>query len=529
MKNRWLSAALTTCLAATIAFSTTNGSAIAKEEPDVRYHPVYKTATFIEDNWSPSNNHIAPENLIWSYLNARKNFLQFTDQAQNHFRLKSTKIDQLGMTHYRLQEIHHGIPVYGSEQTVHVTKNGVVTSYMGQVIPHIKLPSFQKSSHISFQKAISIVKNNTKNATQYLYQPKAQLVVLPYRQTYVYAYVIKTAYLSPQPTIWQYFIDAKNGKILYKLNILQELTGNGKGVKGDEKKFEISKEGNLYYLNDKIRKISTYDAQNQNENSPIISGKLVSSKTTTFSDPSSVDAHAYAERTYDFYKKTFNRDSYDAKSSPIKSYIHVGEKWNNAAWDGEKMLYGDGDGKTFISLAGALDVIAHELTHAVTQFTANLQYRDEPGALNESMSDIMGVMIDDNDWLLGEDVYTPNKPGDALRSMSNPKKYNQPDHYDDRYTGYQDNGGVHINSGINNKAAYLIAAGGKHSGVTVDGIGRVKTRAIYYRALTEYLTATSQFIDMRDAAIQSAKDLYGANSKEVKAVKQAYDAVGVVK
>jgi Zn-dependent metalloprotease len=527
MKIRWLSVSLTTCLAASMTLSSWADFATAKEKWSVRYHPIYKTASYIEENWSSPKQTIAPNELIWEYLNARKNLLKFTDQAQNSFHLKNKSVDELGMSHYRMQQIHKGIPVYGSEQTVHVNRSNTVTSYMGQVISNIKLPAFKQTKHISTSTAISNAKKETKQVIQYLYQPTSQLVVLPYRQSFVYAYIVKLAYLAPQPTIWQYFIDAKTGKVLDKISILHELTGEGKGVKGDKKTFEITKDGNLYYLKDQIRNISTYDAEHQNENMPIITGKLVSSKTTTFSDASSVDAHAYAEETFDFYKKSFNRNSFDGKGSEIKSYVHVGEKWNNAAWDGEKMIYGDGDGKTFISLAGALDVIAHEITHAVTQYTANLEYRNESGALNESISDIMGVMVDTNNWLLGEDVYTPNKSGDALRSMSDPTKYNQPDHYDDRYLGWQDNGGVHINSGINNKAAYLIAAGGTHSEIKVEGIGRAKTKAIYYRALTNYLNPTSQFIDMRDAAIQSAKDLYGANSNEVTSISKAYDAVGV--
>ncbi|MCH5585545.1 M4 family metallopeptidase [Shimazuella sp. AN120528] len=528
MKIRWFSASLSACLAATLTLTSWSGFATAKEKLSVRYHPIYKTASFIKENWSSSRRTIAPNELIWDYLNARKNLFKIADQVQDHFQLESKNTDNLGMSHYRLQQVHLGVPVYGSEQTVHFNRANTVTSYMGQVIPNIKLPAFKHIKHISVPTAISIAKKQTKHVKQYLYQPTSQLVVFPYHKSFAYAYVIKLAYLSPQPTIWQYFIDAKSGKILQKINILNEIAGNGKGVKGDKKTFEITKDGNLYYLKDQIRNISTYDAKHEDENSPVITGKLVSSKTKNFSDPSSVDAHAYAEATYDFYKKSFGRNSFDGKGSAIKSYVHVGDKWNNAAWDGEKMIYGDGDGKTFISLAGGLDVVAHELTHAVTQYTANLEYQGESGALNESISDIMGVMVDSDDWLLGEDIYTPNKPGDALRSMADPTKYNQPDNYDDRYLGWQDNGGVHINSGINNKAAYLIAAGGTHYDVKVVGIGRAKTKAIYYRALTNYLTPSSQFIDMRDAAIQSATDLYGANSKEVTSVSKAYDAVGVV-
>jgi bacillolysin len=498
----------------------------AKKDLRVRYHPTYKTASFIEENWTSLNRSVSPQQMIWEYLNARQNLFLFKGNAQDHFRLIDQTTDQLGMTHYRLQSIHHGIPVYGSEQTIH-TKANRVYSFLGNVIPNISLPAIQKIKHISANEAIATAKKHA-SANQFLYEPKAHLVVLPHQNSFVYAYVIKLAYVAEQPKIVEYFIDATNGKIVNTINVLHHLTGEGKGVNGDTKTFEITKQGDTYYLTDSKRNNnSTYDAENQNENSPVIVGKLVSSKSTTFSDPSAVDAHYYAAQTYDFYKTTFNRNSFDNKGAKIKSYVHVGKNWNNAAWDGEKMIYGDGDGKEFRSLAGGLDVIAHEITHAVTQYTADLRYQYESGAINESISDIMGVMVDDDDWLIGEDVYTPNKEGDALRSMSEPTKYNQPDHYSKRYKGWQDNGGVHINSGINNKAAYLIAAGGTHYGITVKGIGREKTAQIYYRALTAYLTSTSKFIDMRDAAIQSAKDLYGVQSDAVTAVQKAYNAVGV--
>src|SRR5690606_10609233 len=124
---------------------------------------------------------------------------------------------------------------------------------------------------------------------------------------------------------------------------------------------------------------------------------------------------------------------------------------------------------------------AHELTHAVIEHTANLRYWGEPGALNESLSDIFAVMVDP-DWLIGEDVYIPRN-SKAIRSLKDPTQYNQPDHYRNRYKGFDDNGGVHINSGIHNKAAYLLMDGGTHNGVTVQKIGKPKTAQIYYRTL----------------------------------------------
>ncbi|HCU7777653.1 TPA: zinc metalloproteinase aureolysin, partial [Staphylococcus aureus] len=147
---------------------------------------------------------------------------------------------------------------------------------------------------------------------------------------------------------------------------------------------------------------------------------------------------------------------------------------NNAAWIGDKMIYGDGDGRTFTSLSGANDVVAHELTHGVTQETANLEYKDQSGALNESFSDVFGYFVDDEDFLMGEDVYTPGKEGDALRSMSNPEQFGQPAHMKDYVFTEKDNGGVHTNSGIPNKAAYNV----------IQAIGKSKSEQIYYRALT---------------------------------------------
>ncbi len=527
MKHNWftvvLSFILVTALALTFYLSPISAK---KETPVVRYHPKYKTATFIRDNWSVTRRQLSQEQLIWSYLDARKNLLKFTDHPQNHFQLLKTETDQLHMTHYRLQEVYRGIPVYGSVQTVHAKNANTVISFMGQVIPNIHLDKFASIKHISSSQAIAYV-DKQFDVKKYLHEPTAQLYVYPHNQQYVYAYLVKVTSLSPQPSVWQYFVDASNGKILHRVNTLDELTGKGKGINGTTKTFETSKKGNLYYLNDLTRHISTYDSNHADENSSEITGKMVSSKDNYFTDPAAVDAHVNAEKTFNFYQKNFQRKSFDGSGKPIKSYVHIGTNWNNAAWDGQEMIYGDGDGKLFTFLPGGLDVVAHELTHAVTQYTANLEYELEPGALNESMSDIMAAMIDNDDWVMGEDVYTPKKSGDALRSLADPKKYGQPDKYEDRYLGLEDNGGVHVNSGINSKAAYLIAAGGTHGGVKVTGIGRPKTAAIYYRALTLYLTPVSDFAAMRDAAIQAATDLYGANSKAVTTVKNAYDAIGV--
>ncbi|MCT4583869.1 MAG: M4 family metallopeptidase, partial [Peptostreptococcaceae bacterium] len=170
----------------------------------------------------------------------------------------------------------------------------------------------------------------------------------------------------------------------------------------------------------------------------------------------------------------------------------------------------------------ALDIVAHEMTHGVTQYTANLKYENQSGALNESMSDVFGTLVEMEyqpekaDYLCGEDVWTPNTPGDALRDLANPENYNQPAHMRDFVNTSEDHGGVHTNSGIPNKAGYLV----------IDSVGKDKAAQIYYRALTTYLTSTSDFHDAKLALMQSAKDLYGTGS-EYNAVEDAFNAVGI--
>jgi Thermolysin metallopeptidase, alpha-helical domain/Thermolysin metallopeptidase, catalytic domain len=229
----------------------------------------------------------------------------------------------------------------------------------------------------------------------------------------------------------------------------------------------------------------------------------------------------------------------------IVSRVHFGSSgaYNNAFWFNNQMSYGDGDGTTFSPLA-SLDVAGHEMTHGVTEKTANLTYANESGALNEGMSDIFGAMVeryarggvtDANTWKIGEQIYTPATSGDALRYMANTHgsgtqtSGGNPDHYTERYTGTADSGGVHTNSGILNKAFYLTSEGGLHhlSGVTTTGIGATDAEKIYYRGLTVYMTAGTNFAAARTALLNAATDLFGATSTQYNTVATAWCAVGV--
>ncbi|OIN67588.1 bacillolysin [Exiguobacterium sp. KRL4] len=431
----------------------------------------------------------------------------------------------------RLQQEVDGVPVFGSVVVGNVAKDGTLKAVVNDAVDVKGKPGLAKKASISEKKALKLYKKAIK-ATEFEVAPKAELVIYPVKNDAVYAYKITSTVLAgKEPSRWTYFIDANSGKVINKFDQLAHATGTT--VLGTSATFNTTLSAGKYYLQDTTRGkgVYTYDAKNRTS----LPGTLWADADNVFNatyDRAAVSAHVNAAKTYDFYKNTYGRNSYDNAGARLNSTVHYSTNYNNAFWDGTKMVYGDGDGTTFVALSGALDVVAHELTHAVTEYTAGLVYQNESGAINEAVSDIMGTVAEYSvgsnfDWLVGEDIYTPGVSGDALRSMSNPAAYGDPDHYSKRYTGTEDNGGVHINSGIVNKSAYLLANGGTFYNVSVTGIGVPKLGAIYYRALNVYLTPNSNFSSLRAAVVQSAKDLYGSTSAEATAAAKSFDAVGV--
>ena len=216
--------------------------------------------------------------------------------------------------------------------------------------------------------------------------------------------------------------------------------------------------------------------------------------------------------------------------------MNYGTAYNNAFWSSGYAVFGDGDGANFSPLTN-LDVVAHELTHGVVEATAGLIYEGESGALNESYADAFAAVVEhsvegdsDDVWLIGEDCWTPNTDGDALRYMADPTlDGSSRDHYDDRYQGSQDNGGVHLNSGIPNLAFYLTAQGGSHpsGGDPVQGIGIEKAGKIWIQALQASLTASSTLSDARDATLMAAIDLYGDEDESLDVLALAWHLVGL--
>jgi Zn-dependent metalloprotease len=256
-------------------------------------------------------------------------------------------------------------------------------------------------------------------------------------------------------------------------------------------------------------------------------------------DPAVDEAYNFMGQTFDFYWNIFNRNSVDDAGLPLNGTVHYEKDYDNAFWDGQRMIYGDGDGQQFERFTKSVDVIGHELTHGVTQNEANLIYWFQPGALNESISDVFGSLVKQYmnketaaqaDWLIGQGLFTPSVTGVAIRSLKAPGtayddpvlgKDPQPAHMSDYVHGLSDNGGVHINSGIPNYAFYLAAT-------AIGGYAWEKAGLIWYQTLcSPLLRRGAKFGAFAVLTLLTARQLFGVNSAEEGAVGNAWSAVGI--
>jgi Zn-dependent metalloprotease len=283
---------------------------------------------------------------------------------------------------------------------------------------------------------------------------------------------------------------------------------------------------------------SVYDAEHRGDAD--LPGRIVRGPDDPpVADAAVNEAFDGAAATYDFYRDVFDHDSVDGRGAELVSSVHYGVDVDNALWNGVQMVYGDGSGELFArgALTRAIDVIAHELTHGVTQYTAGLAYSRQSGALNEHFSDAFGALVkqrlagesaEEADWLIGEGVLAPGL-GAALRSLKAPGTAFRLDRQPATMDGYvdlpddgdprNDNGGVHINSGIPNHAFYLVAT-------KIGGPAWERAGTIWYRTLTERMEPRSQFADLAQATADVARGLYGAGA-ELRAVQEAWAEVGV--
>ncbi|NLV32100.1 MAG: peptidase M4 family protein [Acidobacteria bacterium] len=280
---------------------------------------------------------------------------------------------------------------------------------------------------------------------------------------------------------------------------------------------------------------SVYDARNRYD----LPGRLVRSEGSAASgDPRVNEAYSGAGATYEMWRKVFERNSVDDRGMRLDATVHYGKDYDNAFWNGRQMVYGDGDGVIFGPFTRALDVIGHELAHGMVQYEADLVYRGQPGALNESFADVFGILVkqyrrrqtaEESDWLIGVGLFRPGVGARALRSMREPGtayddpvlgKDPQPGHMRDYVDTSEDNGGVHLNSGIPNRAFCELA-------LRLGGYAWERAGQIWYRTLCDKLRPNSTFREACSRSVTAAGELYGPNSPEQKATRESWAAVGL--
>lgn len=472
--------------------------------------------------------------------------------------LYSTETDNLGFTHYRFEQTYAGIPIENSMFIAHV-KNGKVVSVSGTIVTDFNAAIDQRLAAKSIldkdaiKKAIqfvnakayawedpameALIKEQSKN-TKASYFPTISKVwyndgagINPSALRLVYKVDV---YATDPDSRAYYYIDAETGKVMGKNDIMMmsDVTGTANTLYSGTQTIHSDKvSATSYRLRDFTRGLGVITLQAKN--------KADFTSTTAnwnlaLPEQNGLDAHWGVEMTYDFYKVNFNRNSVDNKGLALYSYVNKGGFLyiDNASWDGTAMNYGKRSGSS--KGVTGIDVTGHELTHGVTQYTSKLVYNGESGAINESMSDIMGKSVqfwakpNDINWQLSNDM------GWIIRDFSNPNAEKQPDTYKGTYwyTGSNTSTLVHTNSGIGNFMFYLLVNGGSGTNdignkYSVTSIGLSKADQIIYRTETTYLTPNATYADWRTACISAATDLYGAASNEVKQVKNAWYAVGV--
>jgi len=463
------------------------------------------------------------------------------DAGRNLSIMKSSRSDD-GHQTVRFQQSHEGVPVMGGELIVNTDDNGDLYSMSGEVSPALKLST---QPGIGAEQAREIA---LKAMAKWYGKSTADFVTTE-PELWIYDESLLQRSTRPAELTWRMDVTSVDGSLPVRELVLVGAERGGvslhfnqidtawhastKAGAAPSAQNQPRSNGN-YVLGSALYK--TYTAGN----GTTLPGTLLCTQTspncTNGANPHADAAHIYAKGTYDLYASQYGRDSINNAGMTITSTVHYSSGYQNAYWSGTQMVYGDGAGFPL-----ADDVVAHELTHGVTQYESNLFYYYQSGAINESFSDLWGEYYDQtnglgNDtagvkWLMGEDVSGIG----ALRSMSNPPLYGDPDkmtsaNYSNYpyYSDYWDEGGVHTNSGVNNKAVSLMVDGGSFNGQTITGLGWTKVGAIYYEVNSKLLTTGADYSDLYYALQQACTNLIGQKgivAGDCTQVKNAADAV----
>ncbi|GAA3822338.1 M4 family metallopeptidase [Streptomyces coacervatus] len=485
--------------------------------------------------------------------------------SQEGTKVRDVIVDKDGTQHVRYDRTYRQLPVLGGDFVVHLASDGAYRSANRATRSKISLASIVPS--ISAPKAADLAANALRavnlGETLKKLTARPELVVDALHGTPKLAWRTSVAAKDSlgNPVSRTVITDARTGSQIDAWDDIETATGDGKSLYSGTVPLETTQSGSTYSLKDPTRG-GTYtgDAANQSDLCFLTSICISRAPSTVFTDAdnhwgtgtdadrasAAVDAQYGTNMTWDFYKNSFGRNGIANDGKGSYNRVHYGNKYNNAFWDDSCfcMTYGDGDGTSLGPLVG-LDVAGHEMTHGVTSKTAALTYSGESGGLNEATSDILGTLVewyannpsDPGDYLIGEKIVRSGFGHDALRYMDKPSKDGNSADYWSSSVGNLD---VHYSSGVANHFAYLLAEGSgaktingvsynspTYNGSTVTGIGREKLGQIWYRALTVYMTSSTNYAGARTATLNAAKDLYGAGSAEYNAVGAAWSAVNV--
>ncbi|GGV30975.1 peptidase [Streptomyces filipinensis] len=472
--------------------------------------------------------------------------------AKEKLVVKDVVKDADGTVHTRYERTYAGLPVLGGDLVVHTAKSGKTEGVtrankaaikVASLKPQITAAKAEKQA-VSAAKTLGSAKSASDGARKVIWAGSGKAVL-------AYETVVGGLQDDGTPNQLHVITDAATGKKLFQYQGIENATGTGKTLYSGTVSLNSTQSGSTYQLTDSARGgHKTYNLARKTSGK----GTLVASSTNVFgtgtassssSDQTAAADAAYgAAETWDFYKSTFGRSGIKNNGVGAYSRVHYGNAYVNAFWDDSCfcMTYGDGDGNT--DPLTSLDVAGHEMSHGVTANTAGLEYSGESGGLNEATSDIFGTGVefyannssDKGDYLIGEKINI-NGDGTPLRYMDKPSKDGGSADYWSSSVGDLD---VHYSSGVANHFFYLLSEGSgsktingvtynspTKNGSTVTGIGRDKALQIWYKALTEYFTSTTDYSDARSGTLSAAADLYGSSSTEYKAVAAAWSAVNV--
>lgn len=403
-------------------------------------------------------------------------------QTNHPISVKEVTQDALkGNAVVRLSQSVQGIPIFGSDLKVHINAQNDIKVVSGKIF---SIEALNTSPSLSKEQAW--VKARQYLAPTFQTASQAKLEVYEKEEHPLLTWHFVSEQENPRAE-WHVIVSSEEGRLVTVYNNIHS-----------------------QYAHKNWETFETFQED-------VLPGNRHLSNYQTSADPVLNTLHANIATTMDYFYDAFGRNSFDGKGTPVISTAVKNSNYSNAYWDGNLFVFGDGDGSYVGSFGKALDVVAHEYGHAVTDFSANLIYQGESGALNESMSDVWGILLDPEDWLLGEDLALNKSSGYSLRNIQNPEKSGQPDHMSKYQSMSYDNGGVHINSGIPNKAFFHI----------FEALGKEETEQIYYRALTAYFTQNTDFLGARLGLTEAAKDLFGEDSFQVNSVKKAFGKVGI--